>query len=79
MFMLGVDKWVRPVKKKSCVVRSQMNTENAPKVTQTMAKSVVTPKPELSPPEFPLPVPVAVLVRDDDPLVVGFGVGTVPV
>jgi len=44
-----------------------------------MAKSVVTPKPELIPPEFPLPVPVAVLERVDDPLEVGFGVGTVPV
>ena len=56
-----------------------MNTENAPKVTQTMAKSVVIPKPELTLPEFPLPVPVAVLVRVDDPLEVDFGVGTVPV
>ena len=56
-----------------------MNTEKAPKVTQTMAKSVVTSKPVLAPPEFTLPAPVAVLERVDDPLEVGFGVGTVPV
>lgn len=56
-----------------------MNTENAPKVMQTMAKSVVAPKPELTPPEIPPPAPVAVLERVDDPLEVGFGVGTVPV
>ena len=40
------------------VVRSQMNTEKAPKVTQPTAKSVVIPKLELAPPlELPLSVP----------------------
>ena len=53
-------------------VRPQMNTENAPKITQPMAKRVVIPNPELTPPpEVP--------VSDDvfDP--VGLGVATVPV
>lgn len=38
-------------------VRSQTNTEKAPKVTQPIARIVVIPKLELTPPpELPLPV-----------------------
>lgn len=63
-----------------CVVRSQINTENAPKVTQPMEKSVVTPKLKFNLPELPLLVPtVEVPPGVCDPLEVGFGVGTVPV
>lgn len=45
-------------------VRPQMNTENAPKVTQPMENIVIIPKPELTLPseltpplELPLPEP----------------------
>lgn len=58
-----------------------MNTENAPKVTQQIVKSVAMPNPEivrLS--EFPLPL-LAGEVFDPPELEVevGFGVATVPV
>lgn len=66
-------------KREGCVVRSQMNTENVPKITQTTAKSVVVPKPDITPPGLPLPVPLDVPGLDCDPLEVGFGLGTVPV
>jgi len=63
------------------MVCPQVNTENAPRVTQPMAKRVVILKPELIPsPVFPVPVPVGeVLVCDPPEPEVGFGVGTVPV
>ena len=66
-------------KKEGCVVRSQMNTENAPKITQTAAKSVVAPNPDITPPGLPFPVSLDVPELDCDPLEVGFGLGTVPV
>lgn len=57
-----------------------MNTENAPKVAQIIAKSVVVLK--LTLPELSLPVPFDVFVACDPPVLeleVDFGVGTVPV
>jgi len=56
-----------------------MNTENAPKVTQPTAKSIVMPKQELTlPPEFPLSLPTDEVCDPPEPEL-GFGVGTVPV
>lgn len=58
-----------------------MNTENAPKVTETMQKSVAIPKLEfMLLPELSLPELVdEVLAGDFELVVVDFGVDVVPV